>query len=637
MGPFRAATLQKRRRAAPALGGCEGAALAGLPPKDRRLESGVPLVQPGPEYRARLQRHQTARDHWQQRHRLLGNGRVFAGLTAVAVAGISVGGGWISPWWLLIPALAFLGLAIALTSIERSLDASRRGVAYYERALARVENRWAGGGHQGERFRSPTHLYADDLDVFGRGSLFELLSTSRTAAGERFLAGWLLAAGDRADVIARQSAVEELRPRLDLREEIAVMGEEIRAAADDRALKEWGEQPRVRVFAGARLIAPVLAAVTIVTFVLFMTEATGIIPLLCAILAEMAFGLAVRGPVGTIAESMDTPAREMELLALLLKRLERETFTSPALQRLHQTLQTEGKPASKHIDRLTRLVYHFDSTRNQFFRALAAPLIWMPQFAMAIEAWRTRCGPHIGEWMAAVGEFEALCSLACFAYERPMAVFPELRDSDDRVFEATSLAHPLIPPEESIANDVSLGGGMRLWIISGSNMSGKSTLLRAIGLNAVLAWAGAPVTASSLRISRFEVGASLRTNDSLADHRSRFYAEISRLREIVDWARAGKPTLFLLDELLSGTNSHDRRIGAEAIIRSLVQRGAIGLVTTHDLALAEIVGSFDGRAANVHFEDHLEGGEIRFDYHLRQGVVTRSNALELMRAVGLEV
>ena len=598
-------------------------------------------MQPGQEYRARLERHQHALDHWQQRHRLLGNARLFAGLAAVAVAGVSIGGGWISPWWLLIPASAFLGLAIALTSIERSLDAARRGVSYYERALARVENRWVGGGHQGERFRDPKHLYADDLDVFGRGSLFELLSTSRTAAGERFLAGWLLAAGDHADVVARQAAVEELRPRVDLREDIALMGEEIRAAADDRFLKEWGEHAPIRVFSGARLIAPALAAATVVAFVLFMFEITGIIPLLVAILAEMAFGLAVRGAVGSIAASMETPARELELLALLLKRLERETFTSPALIRLRHTLEAEAKPASRHIERLTRLVHHFDSTRNQFFRAIAAPLIWMPQFAMAIEAWRVRCGPQIGKWMSAVGEFEALCSLACFAYERPSAVFPELSpdvtDNRDYTFEAAGLAHPLIPPDESIANDVSLGGAMRLWIVSGSNMSGKSTLLRAIGLNAVLAWAGAPVTASSLRLSRFHIGASLRTNDSLADHRSRFYAEITRLREIVDLARAGKPTLFLLDELLSGTNSHDRRIGAEALIRSLVERGAIGLVTTHDLALAEIVASFGGRAANVHFEDHLEGGEIRFDYRLRQGVVTRSNALELMRAVGLEV
>ncbi len=183
----------------------------------------------------------------------------------------------------------------------------------------------------------------------------------------------------------------------------------------------------------------------------------------------------------------------------------------------------------------------------------------------------------------------------------------------------------------------SLGQTERLWIVSGSNMSGKSTLLRAIGLNAVLAWAGAPVACANLRVSRLYIGASMRANDSLVDHRSRFYAEIERLREIVDLPRAGHPTLFLLDELLSGTNSHDRRIGAQALLRGLVERGAIGLATTHDLALAEIAGTLDELAANVHFEDHLEGGEMRFDYRLRPGVVTHSNALALMRAVGLDV
>jgi DNA mismatch repair ATPase MutS len=161
--------------------------------------------------------------------------------------------------------------------------------------------------------------------------------------------------------------------------------------------------------------------------------------------------------------------------------------------------------------------------------------------------------------------------------------------------------------------------------------------MRAVGLNVVLAWAGAPVTAARLRLSRLHIGASLRANDSLADHKSRFYAEISRLKDVVDLARSGKPALFLLDELLSGTNSHDRRIGAEALLRGLVKAGAIGLATTHDLALAEIVGEFGGQAVNVHFEDHLESGQISFDYRLRPGVVTRGNALELMRAVGLDV
>ncbi len=595
------------------------------------------LSQPAQEYHSRLETHQVARDLWQRRHRVAGNARLVTGLAAVAIAGVSIGVSWISPWWLLIPGVTFVGLAIYLSRVERSLDAASRGVTYYERGLARVENRWIGGGNQGERFRDPKHLYADDLDVFGRGSLFELLSTCRTASGERFLAGWLLTPGDLAEVAARQAAVQELRPMVDLREDLAVMGEEIRAAADDQAVRKWGELPPIDFLAGARWIAPALAVAALATFVLFITEKTSIVPFLIVVLLELGFSLAVREPVRRVFVTVETPAHELELLALLLKRLESETFSSPALARLRGALTADAKPASRHIERLTKLVHHFDSARNQFFRAVAAPLVWLPQFAMAIEKWRRHFGPHIGEWMAAVGEFEALCSLACFAYERPSAVFPQLIESEERRFDADGLAHPLIPPTEAIANDVSLGGDVRLWIVSGSNMSGKSTLLRAVGLNAVLAWAGAPVTAERLRVSRLLIGASLRSNDSLADHRSRFYAEISRLREIADLAREGKPTLFLLDELLSGTNSHDRRIGAEALIRSLVQRGAIGLVTTHDLALAEIVPSFNGAAANVHFEDHLEGGEIRFDYNLRPGVVTRSNALALMRAVGLEV
>jgi DNA mismatch repair ATPase MutS len=168
-------------------------------------------------------------------------------------------------------------------------------------------------------------------------------------------------------------------------------------------------------------------------------------------------------------------------------------------------------------------------------------------------------------------------------------------------------------------------------------MSGKSTLLRAVGVSVAMAWAGAPVTASSLTLSRLYLGASMRANDSLADHRSRFYAEISRLKQVVDLARQGHPVLFLLDELLSGTNSHDRRIGAEALLRGLIDHGAIGMATTHDLALAEIAEGFDGRARNVHLEDHIEHGRMSFDYKLRPGVVARSNALALMRAVGLDV
>jgi len=572
----------------------------------------------------------------QYRYSQFGNARLATGIAAVAVIGLSIGVSRISAWWFLLPFCVFVALTIVLSRLDDERESSKRGVAYYERAIGRIEDRWIGTGSQGERFRDSKHVYADDLDLFGRGSLFELLSTARTGAGERTLAEWLLAPGEREEVAARQEAVAELRPRIDLREEIALMGEDIRAAVDARGLSKWGIAPPVHFFKGARLVAPMLACAAVGTLGGFFAQQFSITPFLIVVLLEMIFSFAVRPRVGQVTEAVSAPAHELRMLALLLERLENERFTSARMMRLAGELKVEGTTASRRIKRLTRLIELLDSSENMFFRPVAAMLLWNAQFAMAVEAWRVSCGPHIGHWIAAVGEFEALCSLSAYAFERPDATFPQL-ESEGPLFDADALRHPLIPAAAAVANDVCLGKSERLWIVSGSNMSGKSTLMRAVGLNTVLAWAGAPVACARLSISPLLIGASMSTHDSLADNRSRFYAEISRVRDVVELARTGHPTLFLLDELLSGTNSHDRRIGAEAVVRGLVERGAIGLVSTHDLALAEIVSTLDGRAANVHFEDHLEAGEIRFDYRLRQGVVTRSNALALMRAVGLDV
>ncbi len=591
-------------------------------------------MSPVEEYRARLKSWSERLERAQKQYNKLGNARLATGIAAVVMTGLSIGVSILSPWWLIGPLVVFVALAIALQRLDTEREAATRGVAYYERAIGRIEDRWIGTGSQGERFRDAKHVYADDLDLFGRGSLFELLSTARTGAGERMLADWLLEPGERDEVAARQEAVAELRPRIDMREEIALMGEDIRAAVDARALAAWGAAPKVEFFGGARVVAFVLACAAVATLVGFFAQQFTLAPFVGVVLAEMIFSFTIRPRVGQVAEAVSAPAHDLRMLALLLDRLEREQFTSARLRRLAEELAVDGTKASQSINRLTRLIELLDSSENMFFRPLAAMLLWNAQFAMAVEAWRSVCGPHIGKWIAAVGEFEALCSLSAYAFERPDATFPRL-ELEGPLFDAVTLRHPLIPASVAVANDVRLGKETSLWIVSGSNMSGKSTLMRAVGLNAVLAWAGAPVACARLNISPLLIGASMSTHDSLADNRSRFYAEISRLRDVVELARTGHPTLFLLDELLSGTNSHDRRIGAEAVVRGLVEKGAIGLVSTHDLALAEIASTLDGRAANVHFEDHLEGGEIRFDYRLRQGVVTRSNALELMRAVGL--
>jgi DNA mismatch repair ATPase MutS len=230
-----------------------------------------------------------------------------------------------------------------------------------------------------------------------------------------------------------------------------------------------------------------------------------------------------------------------------------------------------------------------------------------------------------------------LSALATYAFERPADPFPDIVDAGP-LFDADAVAHPLIPDGVSVPNDVRLGSSHpHALVVSGSNMSGKSTLLRTVGINAVLALAGAPVRAASLRMSPLALGATLRIQDSLLEGRSRFYAEITRIRELADLAAGSIPLLFLLDELFHGTNSHDRLAGASGVLRSLLDRGAIGLITTHDLAVTAVADALAARAANVHFEDWFDGTEMRFDYLMKPGPVTHSNALALMRAVGLEV
>jgi hypothetical protein len=568
--------------------------------------------------------------------RKTGNARLLTGIAGVVVGFFVFGEVVISPWWLLIPAAVFSVLVVFHARVDNRMQRAKRASAFYEWGLARLENRWMGRGEQGERFRGSPHVYADDLDLFGRGSLFELLCTARTHAGEDTLALWLLAAGPQVEVFARQQAVAELRERRDLREDFAILGEPVRTGVHGDSLAAWGERPLVAFAPWMRIVAATLASILAVTFSLYMAGVFRRTPFLVTLFVLLAFLLFMRSKVDQVTDGLDTPAHDLDLLATLLNRMESEHFESPLLAGILERIRIRGLTASAQISKLHRLVERLDWGRNMFFAPLAAVLLWREQLAMAIESWRGAAGPAIRNWIAAVGEFEALLALSGYSFEHPADPFPAFVERDGW-FEAAGLGHPLMSEAQCVRNDVRLGDELRLLVVSGSNMSGKSTLLRSVGLNTVLAWAGAPVRAASMTVSPLAVGASIRVVDSLQDGRSRFYAEITRLREIVSLTSGKQTVLFLIDELLSGTNSHDRFIGAQAVVRGLVNRGAIGIITTHDLALAHIAEDFDGRAANVHFADTIENGALHFDYHLREGVVQKSNALELMRSVGLEV
>lgn len=539
-------------------------------------------------------------------------------------------------WWLLPPVVGFLVLADLQGRMTQARRRCERAAALYDQGLARLDDRWAGTGTTGERFLDATHPYAEDMDLFGHGSLFELLSRARTRVGEETLANWLLAPSAPEVVRQRHIAIAELRPRLDLREDLALLGEVVRSGEDAQALAEWAAAPPWSISPLTRLIALALALLAFVTLILWIAGFGGT-PFLLALVMGRVFAFRMGATVERVVNAVDGPGRDLTLLSEVLRRLERERFESPRLVELRAALDVEGLAPSQQIARLNRLIDLLDARRNMVFAPLAVILLWPLQCAIAIEGWRHISGPAVARWLAAVGELEALGSLAGYSYEHPEDPFPEVLEGQKACFEGEGLGHPLIPQARGVRTDLRLSDELLVLIVSGSNMSGKSTLLRTLGTNTALALAGAPVRARALRLSPLQVGASIRVQDSLQAGASRFYAEITRLRQIVELTEGTLPVLFLLDEILHGTNSHDRRIGAEGVVRGLIERRAIGLITTHDLALARIAEVLAPRAANVHFEDHLEGGKMTFDYRLRPGTVQRSNALELMRSVGLEV
>ena len=587
----------------------------------------------------------------EKRHRVLGYGKLAAVACAAAIVWLALAQHGLSIAWTLVPLAVFAALMIIHDQLLQKLELRRRAARFFEKALARLDGQWAGTGETGDRYLTPEHPYAVDLDLFGKGSMFELLCTARTHIGEDTLARWLLSPATPEIVRTRQKAVDELRPRLDLREDLAVAGEEARTGVDPISLAAWGEAPATMQRGSLRTTMWLLTALGIVgaaALFVWLCAISGIVRPLAG-LAELSrdLGLAVllingwflhrhRKATGAVVGAVEEAAHELGLLSEVLVRLEREQFQSPMLSTLRQSLDAEGEAPSQKIARLNKLMERLDSRDHVIVRILEPFLLWTMHGAWGVENWRRHCGPAVRRWLTATGEIEALCTFAGYAFDHPEDPFPEFAEGKV-CLEAEGICHPLIPPRQAIRNDVRMGRAPQVLMVSGSNMSGKSTLLRTLGINVVLAQAGAPVRARRLRLTPLAVGASIRLSDSLQGGVSRFYAEILRIRQILDATAGPRPVLFLIDEFLAGTNSHDRRIGAEALVRGLVDRGAIGLVTTHDLALAEIAESLGTRAANVHFEDHIEDGKIRFDYVMRPGVVQKSNALELMRSVGLEI
>lgn len=591
---------------------------------------------PAEYYRDRLAHHTHELNSQQQRVNRLSNARLIAfGIGVLLSLLAAAWSGYASLVVVVLSLILFSWLVSRYRQAYSQAEASRALVHFFERGLQRIEDRWAAPGAVTTTAYEPAaeHPYAADLDLFGPGSLFELLRLGWSPMGDQSLSSWLLHPADRQTALDRQEAVKELSHRTDEREKAVVRAIGL-ADFQDKHLREWVNQPPPVWKSWERLATDIIVVLNAVCIAAWLG---GYIPgyaPLASLVAMIWWSNRLSQRTSDTLRGLDRQAERLQTLAESLHFFEQQSYLSPLLCQLQANLKTSTQ-ASNAIAELAGLAQKLDWPRNAFFIPIALLLLWWTRLAFKVADWRQFAGAHVNHWLEALGQLETLHSLAAFAFEHPDYTFPDIF-AEGRVFEAEQLGHPLLNSDQCRCNDVTFGKEPQMLLISGSNMSGKSTLLRTVGISVVLSLAGAPVKAKTLKLSVLYPGATLRVQDSLQSGISRFYAEILRLRQLLDLAQE-KPLLFLVDEILAGTNSAERQKGAAGILQALLDRGAIGLATTHDLALTEIAAGWQPRARNMHFADTWKDEKISFDYQLRPGVVSHGNALALMRAVGLQV
>jgi hypothetical protein len=447
-------------------------------------------------------------------------------------------------------------------------------------------------------------------------------------------------------VLERQAAVRELARREGVREELAVLGALIRTdKPDPTPLLAWAESsPVVAALPFARVAAVALPALLALTFVLLQLDVVSSRVVLIAALAQWLYALSLLPKVEPIAAAVSAREGALAPYRSMLELIAQERFETPLLQRLQDKIgavKESARSAPDEIGKLSAIAGFLDARQNEVFRFFIGPLLlWDLHCVLALERWQLRAGRRVRAWLDAIGEFEALSSLAAFAHDNPATSWPMFDETPS--FRAKGLGHPLIDASVRVTNDVNLRGSGTALLVTGSNMSGKSTLLRSMGTNAVLAMAGAPVVATQLVMAPVELRTSMWARDSLAKGVSHFYAELEKLKRVVDGIEAERPLFFLLDEILQGTNSRERIIGARSVLRHLLKRGAMGAISTHDVGLLDLGPDLDARVDKVHFEEQVNDSEngksaMSFDYQLRPGVVRSTNALRLMRRVGIDV
>lgn len=601
------------------------------------------------EYETRVKQYQAALLELDQRGARLANLRTltFLGFVGLLLARIfqdkfvSLAG--VPSAVLMLASLAslvgYVALAIVHARVLREEEFSRVKLGLNERGLKRLAGQWHDFPSTGEGKVPDGHLYGGDLDLTGKGSLFQRLDDTGTAAGEARLMGWLLEpAPSAAEVRSRQDAVKELAPLLDFRQ--SLVAESRLAGKKDKAnpsrFLEWAEAPSsLKPIAWAWPLAHVLPVFTLGAGFLAANEWISALPFWIGLLAQIAVVLITRKPIATMWAAVTLGERGFVRFEQTFRAIDAQALTGERLKTLQHGLQ-DGPPVSDRLKHFTRLLALAELKHSgQMHPIINALTLWDLLVLFRLDRWRESHGKGVRKWFDALAELEALSSFAAWHFERPGDAFPEVSDEPVHV-EAIELGHPLL--ENPVRNDVRFAGPGSAMVITGSNMSGKTTLMRATGLNTVMALAGLPVCAKSMKVSRVQVLTSMRVKDSLERGVSYFYAEVQRIKTVLDTAKTHRDRcLFFLDELFMGTNARERQIASKQLMLMLLDFGAAGAVTTHDLSICELATERPERIRNVHFRDEMKGGDMTFDYRLREGVVQTTNALEVLRRAGVDV
>ncbi len=490
----------------------------------------------------------------------------------------------------------------------------------------------------GKAYINSSHPYTFDLDVFGHHSLFQAMNRTCTIFGKDCLAHWLQHhLCEPAAIRARQQMVQDLSQRPLFREQFRVTGLVHQGTASDgEKLRAWSQSPSQYLHAG--WVKAFTRGVPLINGLLLITSLAGWtsftwLGLSFGLFLILSFGIVKRATY--VQETYGKQLKSLNGYAQLIALTKKEQWEAPALQQLMNRLDMDGKSPVDALQQLSNELDRLDLRNNQFlYVLLEGSLFFQLQEIVRIERWKARYGQHITGWLEAIGELDALCSLGTFAYNHPAYTYPELAEKSF-CFLATRMGHPLMPPAQCVKNDATLPSRPFFLIITGANMAGKSTYLRTIGVNSLLACIGAPVCCDKLVLYPHQLITSLRTSDSLSDNESYFFAELKRLKRIIDLLNEGQRLFIILDEILKGTNSLDKQKGSFELIRQFMRLKANGIIATHDLLLGNLIEQFPDEIRNYCFEADIKDNELTFSYQLREGVAQNMNACFLMRKMGI--